>query len=150
MQTSMKKTFGLLLVIVILTCTIYFVNKKTNIKHKKTKQPKINNYGVPLPLANTTIGADTLSYIKPMPTDVPLDNNVIANYPDLDRMYIEREIPSLLPANEEILTSYKDWTINGESVDKELYAKDSPLFNKERVSLTPPDINGNQRRVNFY
>ncbi len=156
MQTSMKKTLGLLLVIVILTCTIYFVSRKSNtykLQHKKNKNKKINDYGVPLPQANTSPSPDAIPYVIAMPTQVPLDSKIIANYPDLDRMYLEREVPSLLPANEEILTSYKDWTINGTPVDKELYAKDAPLFNgqmKEGGALAPPNINGEQRRVNFY
>lgn len=155
MQSSMKTTLGLLLVIVVLTCSIYLVSKKSKTYKptNKNSKNKKNTYGVPLPQANTSPNPSDIPYVISMPTQVPLDSNVIGNYPDLDRMYLEREVPSLLPANEEILTSYKDWEINGAPVDKELYAKDAPLFNSQSQigsPVAPPDINGTQRRVNFY
>ena len=81
----MKKTLGLLLVIVILTCTIYFVSRKSNTyKLQQNKNKKINDYGVPLPQANTSPSPDAIPYVIAMPTQVPLDSKVIATYPDLD------------------------------------------------------------------
>ena len=66
----------------------------------------------------------------------------------LDRQYLERENPSLLPANEIQQTNYKDWNTTAE---KEIYSSDAPLFNQQGpINLVTPDINSTQRRVNFY
>ena len=66
----------------------------------------------------------------------------------LDRQYLTRETPSLLPANEIQQTNYKDWNTTAE---KEIYSSDAPMFNQNGpINLVTPDINSTQRRVNFY
>ena len=154
MQTSMKRSVALLLIIAIITAIIYVVNgmgaSKKNIGNRNQKQ--IKPYGVPLPQANSTPNPDTLPLIKAMPI-VPADNNYsITAFPDLDRQRLERENLTLLPANEIIQTSYKDWNVgnNGTIIEKELYSSDAPLFKQAGAALVPLDVNGGQRRVNFY
>jgi hypothetical protein len=91
-----------------------------------------------------------------MPTrdDMPADN-VIANFPDLDRQPLDNESVSLLPANEIIAYNYKDWDVGnangGKAVEKELYAKGKPLFMQNGTpNLVPLDVNSEKRRINFY
>ena len=112
---------------------------------------------IPLPQANMTPDVNILPSIPPMPTAKAMNtqNNVIANFPDLDRAPLDDESISLLPANEMIADNYKDWygagLVSGESVDKELYAKGKPLFNQTgKHEVIPLDVNGEKRRVNFY
>jgi hypothetical protein len=150
----MKKPIALLLIIVVLTSVIYAVdkwNKNMDTTHNNQQKNKnINPYGVPLPQANTVTRPNVLPLIKAMPIVPPDDNNRIANFPDLDRQRLERENLTLLPANEIIQSSYKDWNVGGTIIEKELYATDAPLFNGEKIKLVPLDINGTQRRVNFF
>ena len=158
MQQAMKRPIALLLIIVVLTSVIYAVDRWNKSGSKHSNENNNNNkkpYGVPLPQANTITDPNTLSVIRAMPDVPPDDNNVISALPDLDRQRLEREIPTLLPANESIQTSYKDWNVGGSgttknSVEKELYANDAPLFTGGKNDLVPLDINGTQRRVNFY
>jgi hypothetical protein len=118
MQTTMKRIAILLLIIIVLTSIIYVVDKTAKSKH--TLIPTITPTIVKPDVSNTTI---------------------------LDRQPLEREPPTLLPANETIKTYYKDW--NG--LDNELYSIDAPLFAQSGSSqLVPPDLNSSHRRVNFY
>lgn len=119
---------------------------------------KFDIHPIPLPQTNTTPDVNILPSIPPMPTAKAMNtqNNVIANFPDLDRAPLDDESISLLPANEMIADNYKDWygtggVGTGESVDKELYAKGKPLFNQTgKHEVIPLDVNGEKRRVNFY
>ena len=119
---------------------------------------KFNINPIPLPQPNTTPDVNVLPTIPPMPTAscAMSTNDIIANGPDLDRTPLDDESISLLPANEMIQLNYKDWPATGtgtstDNVDKELYANDKPLFNRTgKVDLVPLDVNGTNRRVNFY
>ena len=151
MQTSMKKSVALLLIIAIITGIIYVVDSSKKNAGNVT-QKHITPYGVPLPQANSTPNPDTPPFIKAMP-NVPADINYsITAFPDLDRKRLERENLTLLPANEIIQTSYKDWNVgnSGTIIEKELYSSDAPLFKQAGGALVPLDVNGGQRRVNFY
>lgn len=93
----------------------------------------------------------TCSMGRPMPTAPAQAINVSAidESKDIDRQTIVRESSELLPANEIIQTNYK--AIGESGLDKEFYSSDAPLFNLNGpVNLTPMDINGANRRVNFY
>ena len=69
---------------------------------------------------------------------------------DIDRQPLVKEIPELISANEIIQMNYKGFDCDC-GVDKEFYTNDKPLFDLEGpVNLTPLDINGANRRVNFY
>lgn len=121
-----------------------------------TGNNKFNINPIPLPQPNTTPDVNVLPTIPPMPTAscAMSTNDIIANGPDLDRTPLDDESISLLPANEMIQLNYKDWPATGtgtDNVDKELYASDKPLFNRTgKVDLVPLDVNGTNRRVNFY
>ena len=150
MQSSMKTPIVLLLIIVLITSIIYVVDKGK--KHVGTRKQQNKPYGVSLPQVNSTPNPDILPLIKTMP-NVPADNNyTITAFPDLDRQRLERENLTLLPANEIIQTSYKDWNVgnSGTIIEKELYSSDAPLFKQAAGALVPLDVNGVQRRVNFY
>jgi len=155
MQTSMKKPIALLIIIAILMCIIYIVDKIGFRKQQQkagNKQEQIKPCGVPLPQANSTPNPDAPPFIKAMP-NVPADiNYTITVFPDLDRQRLERENLILLPANEIIQSSYKDWNVGNSknNVEKELYSSDAPLFTNRANKLVPLDVNGGQRRVNFY
>jgi hypothetical protein len=122
-----------------------------------TGNNKFNINPIPLPQANTTPDVNVLPTIPPMPSAscAMSTNDIIANGPDLDRTPLDDESISLLPANEMIQLNYKDWPATGgtstDNVDKELYASDKPMFNRTgKVDLVPLDVNGTNRRVNFY
>jgi hypothetical protein len=151
MQTSMKKSVALLLIIAIITGIIYVVDASKKDAGDRT-QKYIKPYGVPLPQANSTPNPDTPPFIKAMPI-VPADSNyTITAFPDLDRKRLERENLTLLPANEIIQTSYKDWNVgnSGTIIEKELYSTLPPLFKQAGAALVPLDVNGTNRRINFY
>ena len=146
----MKKPIALLLIIAVITCIIYVVDGMgANKKNSGNKRQKIKPYGVPLPQANSTPNPAISPFIKAMPNVPPDYNNIIANFPDLDRKRLERENVTLLPANQETQISYKEW-LSGNSVEKDLYANLPPLFIQANSPLMPLDVNGEQRRVNFY
>jgi hypothetical protein len=64
----------------------------------------------------------------------------------VDREPLIREDPSIIPANEVYQTSYRDWA----GLDNTIYSKDVPLFNAgDKKKMDPPNINSQQRRVNF-
>ena len=153
MQSSMKNPIILLIVIAIITCIIYAIDaSKKNTGNRAQKQ--IKPYGVPLPQANSTPNPSALPLIKAIP-NVPADiNYTITAFPDLDRQRLERENLTLLPANEIIQTSYKDWNVgtnnNSGNVEKELYSTLPPLFTNQASKLVPLDVNGTNRRINFY
>ena len=161
MQPSMKKPIALLIIIAILMCIIHIVDKiglRKQQQKEGNKQEQIKTCGVPLPQANSTPNPDAPPFIKAMP-NVPADiNYTITAFPDLDRQRLERENLTLLPANEIIQSSYKDWNVgnsgnsgtNKNNVEKELYSSDAPLFTNRANKLVPLDVNGGQRRVNFY
>ena len=164
-----KKMVVFLAGIFLLTLTAYFFMYKGSghkQRHGQKRQqgqgqgqgPQLNIQPIPLPQPNTTPDVNVLPTIPRMPTvrDMPPDN-VIANFPDLDRQPLDDETLALLPANEMITYNYKEWdggSGNGSngSVDKELYAKGNPLFNQNGAAapLVPLDINGEKRRINFY
>jgi hypothetical protein len=153
MQSSMKNPIILLIVIAIITCIIYVVDASKKNAGNRT-QTQIKPYGVPLPQSNSTPNPSTLPLIKAMP-HVPADiNYTITAFPDLDRQRLERENLTLLPANEIIQTSYKDWNVgtnnNSGNVEKELYSTLPPLFKQSGGALVPLDVNGTNRRINFY
>jgi hypothetical protein len=153
-----KKALILLAGIFTITVVAYFLIIKT-INRKETAavaQPMIE---LPLPQANTKVNPDVLEMAPPMPKacDMTADN-MIANFPDLDRAPLDDESLTLLPANEMIASNYKDWYVGavganevgaGAAVDKELYAKGKPLF-KPATPLVPLDVNDTKRRINFY
>jgi len=158
-----KKMFAFLAGIFTLTLVVYFFTIKEarasgKIKNKTGRAAKFNIQPIPLPQANTTPDVNILPTIPKMPSAAGMhtQNNVIANFPDLDRAPLDDESISLLPANEMIADNYKDWygsggVGSGESVDKELYAKGKPLFNHTgKFEVVPLDVNGEKRRVNFY
>jgi hypothetical protein len=159
-----KKMVALLAGIFSLTLIIYFLTGANVSKGKATKTAAIINNIEPiqLPQPNSTPDVNVLQNIPPMPTTVQTDNSVISNLPDLDRMPLDDESISLLPANEMIEYNYKDWYAGAgaagacsgtaaEGVDKELYAKVKPLFNQTgKTELVPLDINSEKRRINFY
>ena len=153
-----KKMFALLAGIFTLTLIIYF-STQANVSKGRAKDAAkadeiINNIEpIQLPQPNSTPDVNVLQNIPPMPTTVQTDNSVISNLPDLDRMPLDDESISLLPANEMIEYNYKDWYAgaSGAGVDKELYAKVKPLFNQTgKAELVPLDINSEKRRINFY
>ena len=124
MQVNIK-VLVLLLVIVILTSVIYFVDKNRSSGNKKS-------------LSSSSSSSSTASIDS-------IKNNLQQTI--LDRQPLERENPTLLPANESIQNSYKDW--NG--LDNDLYSSDVPLFTSTNSSKPVPlDLNSNHRRVNFY
>jgi hypothetical protein len=140
-----KNMFILLAVIFILTFVIVILNRQVPIIKPKCKGKKVK-FNLPMPLANQHQDASVVQYINPMPKRI--NDKVRKNYAqDLDRQPLEREIMTLLPANEAIKANYKDWNVKG--LEKELYASDMPLFNG-KVDLVTPEINSNQRRINFY
>jgi len=156
-----KKMMVFLAGIFLLTLTAVFFNYKSqntfakNISLQNKQVIQMNELS--LPQQNTRVDPNVLPTIPPMPSKVD-DNNVpIANFPDLDRMPLDDETISLLPANESIANNYKDWyggndsNGSGTSVDKELYAKGNPLFSQTgKMDLVPLDINSEKRRINFY
>ena len=151
-----KKMIVFLAGIFLLTLTAMFFNyNKSETSSVSLKNIQMNE--LPLPEQNTRVDPNVLPTIPPMPSKVD-DNDVpIANFPDLDRMPLDDETISLLPANESIANNYKDWyggnIISGSvaSVDKELYAKGNPLFSQTgKVDLVPLDVNSEKRRINFY
>lgn len=148
-----KRIAVLLLCIAILTGIIYIVdrNAKKTVNARAGAQAS-NAYGVPLPKSKSTPNPDILPNIKVMSNVPPDYNNRIALGPDLDRQRLERESTTLLPANEETKLSYKEWLgVDDGSIDKELYANVAPLFaNQSNGPLVPLDVNGSQRRINFY
>jgi hypothetical protein len=154
-----KKMYALLAGIFILTVIFIFINR-TGAKANKNPScgasaTKFNIQPIALPQAKTTPDVNILPSIPAMPTarEMQTQNNVIANFPDLDRAPLDDESISLLPANEMIANNYKDWYGSGAgaSVDKELYAKGNPLFTpSDKAELVPPDVNSEKRRVNFY
>jgi len=152
MQTSMKRSIALLLLIAILISVIYVVNQK-NRKHivKRNGLTPPASYGMPLPFDTTRTDPSLLPMIRAMPNVLPDNNDPIANVPDVDRQPLIIEYPTLLPANEATKLFYKDWP-NGKGVETEMYSNDAPLFNftSESRQLIPPDINSSQRRVGFY
>jgi hypothetical protein len=78
-----------------------------------------------------------------------IDVSAVNTTKDIDRQPIVRETPELLPANEIINMNFK--AVGETGLDKEFYSSDAPLFNLSGpVNLTPLDINGPTRRVNFY
>ena len=153
--------------IILLSLTAYLCTYKGQGQGQKQKQmrrpgppplsgPKLNIQPILLPQPNTTPDVHVLPTIPPMPTlnDMPPDN-VIANFPDLDRQPLDDESLSLLPANEMIAYNYKDWNVGnatgGNAVEKELYAKGKPLFMQNgTLNIVPLDVNGEKRRINFY
>ena len=151
-----KKMIVFLAGIFLLTLTAMFFNyNKSQTSSVSLKNIQMNE--LPLPEQNTRVDPNVLPTIPPMPSKVD-DNDVpIANFPDLDRMPLDDETISLLPANESIANNYKDWyggniiSGSGASVDKELYAKGNPLFSQTgKVDLVPLDVNSEKRRINFY
>jgi len=150
-----KKMVVFITGIFLLTLTAIFYNyNKSQTSSVSLKNIQMNE--LPLPQQNTRVDPNVLPTIPPMPSKVD-DNNVpIANFPDLDRMPLDDETIALLPANESIANNYKDWygtnaSGSGASVDKELYAKEKPLFSQTgKVDLVPLDVNSEKRRINFY
>ena len=141
--------------IFLLTLTAMFYNYKSKVTTESVTHIQMNE--LPLPQANARVDPNVLPTIPPMPSKTADDNVPIANFPDLDRMPLDDETISLLPANESIANNYKDWyggenaLSSGASVDKELYANNKPLFNQTgKVDLVPLDINSEKRRINFY
>jgi len=152
-----KKMILFLAGIFLLTLTAMFYNyKKSQSATVSASLKNIQMSELPLPQQNTRVDPNVLPTIPSMPSKTD-DNNVpIANFPDLDRMPLDDETISLLPANESIANNYKDWygtnaIGSGTSVDKELYAKGTPLFSQtDKVELIPLDVNSEKRRINFY
>jgi hypothetical protein len=154
-----KKMIVFLAGIFLLTLTAIFYNYKSQSASSESSASlkSIQMTELPLPQQNTRVDPNVLPTIPQMPSKVD-DNNVpIANFPDLDRMPLDDETISLLPANESIANNYKDWyggnniSESGTSVDKELYAKGNPLFSQTgKVDLVPLDVNSEKRRINFY
>lgn len=150
-----KKMVVLLATIFLITLTsVFFMNKSVTAKKQNQKEmnmaPIMNE--LPLPQANTRVDPNTLPTIPPMPT-VTNNAQMIASFPDLDRMPLDDETISLLPANESIANNYKDWygANAGASVDKELYAVEKPMFDQaNQTAIVPLDINSEKRRINFY
>lgn len=68
----------------------------------------------------------------------------------IDRLPLVREPTNILPANEIYQINYKNVNMVETNVEKELYTDDKPLYDMNSdKSLTPPDLNSTQRRVNF-
>ena len=154
-MTFPKKIVVVLAIIFSLTAIAYAIKNmntaNTSVAAGARASAKANE--LPLPQANTRPNPATLPTIPSMPAAANKGNAVEyypeANYPDLDRLPLARENNALLPANESLQTNYKDW--DNANADNELYAKGNPLFNQQnKAALAPPDINSNQRRINFY
>ena len=70
----------------------------------------------------------------------------------LDRQPMIEENPTIIPANEVLQATFKDFNkeFAKDQVKKELYADDAELFNGEPAKIVPIDINSTHRRINFY
>jgi hypothetical protein len=158
-----KKMVVLLGSILILTAIVYgftYVSSGAAKNIAATSATAAAMHELPLPQANTKVDPTVLQVAPPMLSEKDMSpDNMIANFPDLDRAPLDDENLSLIPANEIIDSNYKDWYVGavgangvgtGAAVDKELYAKGKPLFNQTNVPLVPLDVNGTNRRVNFY
>ena len=152
-----KKMIVFLAGISLLTLTaVFFTYKSQNTSAKNISlqnKQVIQMNELSLPQQNTRVDPNVLPTIPQMPSKVD-DNVPIANFPDLDRMPLDNETISLLPANESIANNYKDWYGGNDSnvgIDKELYAKGNPLFSQTgKMDLVPLDVNSEKRRINFY
>ena len=160
-----KKMVVLLGSILILTAIVYGFTYVSSGAAKNIAATAAVMHELPLPQANTKVDPTVLQVAPPMLSEKDMSpDNMIANFPDLDRAPLDDENLSLIPANEIIDSNYKDWYVGavgangvgangvgtGAAVDKELYAKGKPLFNQTNVPLVPLDVNGTNRRVNFY
>ena len=74
------------------------------------------------------------------------------NEPILDRLPLVEENTHIIPANEIVTMNYKDCNALKDSVEKELYTSDLPLFREMGpTNLVPLNVNDTtHRRVNFY
>ena len=153
MKITKKMVVVLASMFLITLAAIFFISQnQTNSvavqHHRKSLTAQAMNE-LPLPLANARVDPTVLPAIPSMPAAVT-PTIEMANFPDLDRMPLDNEPLSLVPANEAIATNYKDWH-GSPAVDKELYAKAPPLFNQTgKIELVPLDVNSEQRRINFY
>jgi hypothetical protein len=65
----------------------------------------------------------------------------------VDRLPLVEETTTIVPANEIVAMNYKGCQLN--SVEKELYTNDAPLFREKAEPLVQLDVNAGQRRINY-
>ena len=125
MRPILKNALGLGLIATVL----YLLYQR---KSKQPHRQSGNNNASPLNVDATTNANVNRSQQSPMV---------------VDRLPLVEETTTIVPANEIVAMNYKGCQLN--SVEKELYTNDAPLFREKAEPLVQLDVNAGQRRINY-